>query len=186
MRQSRLPLSVAEHGGGSGFYASLFAGVREAEQAASTPEHHTPSQPDAPPSAARLPTRHDDAPPPLALPWRNCTACTSWRKTPTAWWWVDARRPRAHCLRAPETQFDAQAIVQQPLLLPVAFAADRLETVAAHDHAEALAAWLELAVLGPGQLAVRAAPALLKDADPVPLARHAARATRTRRQPGAD
>ena len=65
-----------------------------------------------------------------------------------------------------KTQFDAQAIVQQPLLLPVAFAADRLETAAAHDHAEALAALgLELAVLGPGQLAVRAAPALLKDAD---------------------
>lgn len=172
-RQSRLPLSVAEHGGGSGFYASLFAGVREAEQAASTPEHHTPSQPDAPPSAARLPTRRDDALPPLGFALAQLHGVYILAQNADGLVVVDMHAAHERIVyERLKTQFDAQAIVQQPLLLPVAFAADRLETAAAHDHAEALAALgLELAVLGPGQLAVRAAPALLKDADPVPLAR---------------
>ena len=172
-RQSRLPLSVAEHGGGSGFYASLFAGVREAEHAASTPEHHTPSQPDAPPSAARLPTRHDDALPPLGFALAQLHGVYILAQNADGLVVVDMHAAHERIVyERLKTQFDAQAIVQQPLLLPVAFAADRLETAAAHDHAEALAALgLELAVLGPGQLAVRAAPALLKDADPVPLAR---------------
>ena len=172
-RQSRLPLSVAEHGGGSGFYASLFAGVREAEQAASTPEHHTPSQPDAPPSAARLPARHDDALPPLGFALAQLHGVYILAQNADGLVVVDMHAAHERIVyERLKTQFDAQAIVQQPLLLPVAFAADRLETAAAHDHAEALAALgLELAVLGPGQLAVRAAPALLKDADPVPLAR---------------
>ena len=172
-RQSRLPLSVAEHGGGSGFYASLFAGVREAEQAASTPEHHTPSQPDAPPSAASLPTRHDDALPPLGFALAQLHGVYILAQNADGLVVVDMHAAHERIVyERLKTQFDAQAIVQQPLLLPVAFAADRLETAAAHDHAEALAALgLELAVLGPGQLAVRAAPALLKDADPVPLAR---------------
>jgi DNA mismatch repair protein MutL len=172
-RQSRLPLSVAEHGGGSGFYASLFAGVREAEQAASTPEHHTPSQPDAPPSAASLPARHDDALPPLGFALAQLHGVYILAQNADGLVVVDMHAAHERIVyERLKTQFDAQAIVQQPLLLPVAFAADRLETAAAHDHAEALAALgLELAVLGPGQLAVRAAPALLKDADPVPLAR---------------
>ena len=172
-RQSRLPLSVAEHGGGSGFYASLFAGVREAEQAASTPERHTPSQPDAPPSAASLPTRHDDALPPLGFALAQLHGVCILAQNADGLVVVDMHAAHERIVyERLKTQFDAQAIVQQPLLLPVAFAADRLETAAAHDHAEALAALgLELAVLGPGQLAVRAAPALLKDADPVPLAR---------------
>ena len=172
-RQSRLPLSVAEHGGGSGFYASLFAGVREAEHAASTPEHHTPSQPDAPPSAARLPTRHDDALPPLGFALAQLHGVYILAQNADGLVVVDMHAAHERIVyERLKTQFDAQAIVQQPLLLPVAFAADRLETAAAHDHAEALAALgLELAVLGPGQLAVRTAPALLKDADPAPLAR---------------
>ena len=172
-RQSRLPLSVAEHGGGSGFYASLFAGVREAEQAASTPEHHTPSQPDAPPPAASLPTRRDDALPPLGFALAQLHGVYILAQNADGLVVVDMHAAHERIVyERLKTQFDAQAIVQQPLLLPVAFAADRLETAAAHDHAEALAALgLELAVLGPGQLAVRAAPALLKDADPVPLAR---------------
>ena len=172
-RQSRLPLSVAEHGGGSGFYASLFAGVREAEQAASTPERHTPSQPDAPPSAASLPTRRDDALPPLGFALAQLHGVYILAQNADGLVVVDMHAAHERIVyERLKTQFDAQAIVQQPLLLPVAFAADRLETAAAHDHAEALAALgLELAVLGPGQLAVRAAPALLKDADPVPLAR---------------
>ena len=172
-RQSRLPLSVAEHGGGSGFYASLFAGVREAEHAASTPERHTPSQPDAPPSAASLPTRRDDALPPLGFALAQLHGVYILAQNADGLVVVDMHAAHERIVyERLKTQFDAQAIVQQPLLLPVAFAADRLETAAAHDHAEALAALgLELAVLGPGQLAVRTAPALLKDADPAPLAR---------------
>ena len=148
-------------------------GCSEAEQAASTPERHTPSQPDAPPPAASLPTRHDDALPPLGFALAQLHGVYILAQNADGLVVVDMHAAHERIVyERLKTQFDAQAIVQQPLLLPVAFAADRLETAAAHDHAEALAALgLELAVLGPGQLAVRAAPALLKDADPVPLAR---------------
>jgi DNA mismatch repair protein MutL len=71
-----------------------------------------------------------------------------------------------------KTALDACELPRQQLLVPVTFAADRLEvaTVEAHD-ADFLTLGFEFAVLGPVTLAVRAVPALLADADPVTLAR---------------
>lgn len=68
--------------------------------------------------------------------------------------------------------FDRDGLPNQPLLIPVTFPADRFEVATAADQAELLARLgFELTVLGPAQLAVRARPALLADADPVSLAR---------------
>ena len=65
-----------------------------------------------------------------------------------------------------------RALPMQPLLVPVAFAADPLEVAAADENADTLAALgFSLSALGPATLAVRAVPALLADADAVALAR---------------
>ena len=67
---------------------------------------------------------------------------------------------------------DGAAIAMQPLLIPVSFAADRLETATVEENQGALQQLgFEIAVLSPTTLAVRAVPALLKDADAVALAR---------------
>jgi len=65
-----------------------------------------------------------------------------------------------------------RAMPMQPLLVPVSFTAESLEIATAEEHAEALASLgFALTPLGPSTLAVRAIPALLRDADAVTLAR---------------
>ncbi len=69
-------------------------------------------------------------------------------------------------------QLDAHAIAQQRLLIPQVFAATADEVAGAEEHAEALAAiGLDLAPAGPSQIAVRALPAPLANADAAALAR---------------
>jgi DNA mismatch repair protein MutL len=66
----------------------------------------------------------------------------------------------------------ADRVPQQPLLVPVAFAATPLELAAVDEHAEALARLgFAISPLGPATLAVRGLPAPLADADAVTLAR---------------
>jgi DNA mismatch repair protein MutL len=65
---------------------------------------------------------------------------------------------------------DQQQMSRQPLLIPVVFSAQALEIAAVEEHAAALAdLGFEISPLGPGQLALRAIPALLQKSDPVPL-----------------
>lgn len=65
-----------------------------------------------------------------------------------------------------------ETIPTQPLLLPLAFAASRVEAAAMQEHADELQRLgLELALLSPTQIAVRAVPLWLKDGDAVELAR---------------
>lgn len=60
----------------------------------------------------------------------------------------------------------------QPLLVPATFAADPLDMATAQENSEVLTSLgFSLSALGPGVLAVRAVPALLRDADSVALAR---------------
>ena len=71
-----------------------------------------------------------------------------------------------------KTQLDADRIAMQPLLIPVAFNAARIEVATAEDHAETLAKiGFEIAALSPTSLAVRGVPLALKDADAGELAR---------------
>ena len=71
-----------------------------------------------------------------------------------------------------KTALDQQAIASQPLLIPVAIAADALDVAAAIEHADTLAAMgFEIAPLSPTSLAIRAVPQLLQNADPAQLAR---------------
>lgn len=79
-----------------------------------------------------------------------------------------------------KTAFDRRELASQPLLIPVSFPADRLEVAAAEEHADTLRQLgLEIAALSPVTLAVRAAPAMLKDGDVVTLAREVLKELRT-------
>ncbi|MFV5215451.1 DNA mismatch repair endonuclease MutL [Azonexus caeni] len=71
-----------------------------------------------------------------------------------------------------KTAFDSRQVATQNLLIPAVFSADPLDVAAVEEHAEALAELgFRIAPLGPGQLGVRAVPALLQSGDPVALAR---------------
>jgi DNA mismatch repair protein MutL len=66
----------------------------------------------------------------------------------------------------------ARQVAMQPLLVPVVFAATAKEMAAAEaHHAELLELGLELSAVSPTHLALRALPAMLKDADAENLAR---------------
>ena len=67
---------------------------------------------------------------------------------------------------------DARRIATQTLLIPAVFSVSAIDLAAVEEHAEALAELgFRLAPVGPGQLAVRAVPALLAGGDPTALAR---------------
>jgi len=67
---------------------------------------------------------------------------------------------------------DQHAVAMQPLLIPVTFHADGLDVAAVEENAAALRELgFEIAPLSPTALAVRAVPAMLKDADAAQLAR---------------
>ncbi len=66
---------------------------------------------------------------------------------------------------------EESAIATQALLVPATFAADALDVATVEEHGEALrTVGFEIAVIGPAALAVRAIPALLRDADAKRLA----------------
>ena len=71
-----------------------------------------------------------------------------------------------------KSALDSQTLAMQPLLIPVTFQADRLDVAAVEENAAALRELgFEIAPLSPTALAVRAVPAMLKDADVAQLAR---------------
>jgi DNA mismatch repair protein MutL len=71
-----------------------------------------------------------------------------------------------------KTAFDSQQIASQPLLIPVVFAATALEMSVAEEGRAALAGMgFEIAAVSPTHLAVRALPAMLKDAEAETLVR---------------
>jgi DNA mismatch repair protein MutL len=71
-----------------------------------------------------------------------------------------------------KTQIDAQTIPQQRLLIPQLFGADALDVATAEEHQPTLhVLGLDLTPAGPSQLALRALPAVLAQADGAALAR---------------
>lgn len=71
-----------------------------------------------------------------------------------------------------KTAFDQKAIAMQPLLIPATFRADGIEAAAVEAHQlELLALGLDCSLLAANQIAVRAVPVALSNADPVALAK---------------
>ncbi len=78
-----------------------------------------------------------------------------------------------------KTALDADALQVQPLLIPVTFHADAVEVGTAEENRATLQALgFDIAALSPTTLAVRAVPALLKNADAQTLARDVLRDVR--------
>ncbi|WDZ96923.1 DNA mismatch repair endonuclease MutL [Herbaspirillum sp. WKF16] len=74
---------------------------------------------------------------------------------------------------------DEKEMFVQPMLIPVTFYADAVEVGTAEEHQETLSALgFDIAVMSPTTLAVRAVPALLKNADAQTLARDVLRDVR--------
>ena len=74
---------------------------------------------------------------------------------------------------------DGDSMYVQPLLIPITFFADGIEVGTAEEHQETLSALgFDIAVMSPTTLAVRAVPALLKNADAQTLARDVLRDVR--------
>jgi DNA mismatch repair protein MutL len=74
---------------------------------------------------------------------------------------------------------DANAMQVQPLLIPITFFADAVEVGTAEEDRDTLGALgFDIAILSPTTLAVRAVPALLKNADAQTLARDVLREVR--------
>eukprot|EP01037_Dinobryon_pediforme_P019749 gene19749-20220_t len=74
---------------------------------------------------------------------------------------------------------DDNAMFVQPLLIPVTFFADAVEVGTVEEHQETLSALgFDIAAMSPTTLAVRAVPALLKNADAQTLARDVLREVR--------
>jgi hypothetical protein len=78
-----------------------------------------------------------------------------------------------------KTALDGNEMFVQPLLIPVTFYADPVEVGTVEEHQETLSALgFDIAVMSPTTLAVRAVPALLKNADAQTLARDVLRDVR--------
>lgn len=71
-----------------------------------------------------------------------------------------------------KTALDTTQVSMQPLLIPLSFQAERLEVAAVESHQDILhQLGFEIAILSPTNLAIRALPTMLQDADAVMLAR---------------
>ncbi|MGH8601096.1 MAG: DNA mismatch repair endonuclease MutL, partial [Burkholderiales bacterium] len=78
-----------------------------------------------------------------------------------------------------KTALDRHTLATQSLLIPVSFAADRLDVAAAAENQSVLhEIGFDIAALSPTTLAVRAVPAVLADADAAQLARDVLRDVR--------
>ena len=173
-----LDLKVSDAGHGLDTYRALFGGLREQESAPAA--FIAAEAPAAPPTAALPPTSSatalpadDNGLPPLGFALGQLHGVYVLAQNAHGLIVVDMHAAHERIVyERLKRAFDRDALPAQPLLIPVTFAADRFEAAACADHAEVLQRLgFELTALGPSQIAVRAVPAMLADADPVQLAR---------------
>lgn len=182
--QQRLPMALAgaavTEAAATDFYARMFGDLRrDAQPAAATSDpapgvSHTLAQTGYPAAATRqaLPPAHDDLPP-LGFALAQLHGVYVLAQARDGLIVVDMHAAHERVVYEKlKNSLDARAMPMQPLLVPIAFPADPLDVATVEAHGPLLETLgFELAVLGPMQLAVRARPALLCDADPVALAR---------------
>ncbi|MBU0594801.1 MAG: DNA mismatch repair endonuclease MutL [Gammaproteobacteria bacterium] len=151
--QTRMPLGVEER---SNLYQSLFGQIARPEPAFNAPEAQP--EPEVPPLGYAMAQLHGVYI--LAQSERGMIIVD-----------MHAAHERVTYERL-KVAMEQHAMSAQPLLIPVSFHATQLEVAAAEESRAALnELGLELAVLSPTTLAVRAVPVLLQDSDPVLLAR---------------
>lgn len=159
--QQRIPFQ-AQEAGPSDFYQRMFGDLRE-----TTPNIAAPT------ITASAITPRDDGLPPLGFALAQLHGVYILSQAAEGLIVVDMHAAHERVMYEKlKTALDRDTVPMQPLLLPLTFYADKLDVATVEAHADSLT-WLgfELAVLGPNQLAVRALPMLLRDADPIDLAR---------------
>ena len=172
-QQQSIPLNVAREA--VGVYDKMFGGLREEERALSRPEPTMPS-PAAPlphPATLAMPAHDENGIPPLGFALAQLHGVYILSQCAEGLILVDMHAAHERIVyERLKTALESDAIPLQPLLLPVSFAADRMEVATAHEHGEEMKRLgVELAPLSPTQIAVRGVPVWLKDGDPVDLAR---------------
>ncbi|WP_434629337.1 DNA mismatch repair endonuclease MutL [Chromobacterium sp. CV08] len=172
-QQQSIPLSVAREA--TGIYDKLFGGLRDEERALNAPEPTMPA-PAAPlphPAVLAMPARDEDGIPPLGFALAQLHGVYILSQCADGLILVDMHAAHERIVyERLKNALEADSIPLQPLLLPVSFAADRMEVATAHEHGEEMKKLgVELAPLSPTQIAVRGVPVWLKDGDPVDLAR---------------
>lgn len=166
--QQRMPFQVNE-ASGNDFYARMFGDLRQPAAAAPLrSDFAVAGNPLAPP-----PRDTQDDFPPLGFAMAQLHGVYVLSQARDGLIVVDMHAAHERVVYEKlKTALDAQTMPMQPLLIPMAFSVNRLDVATAEAHGDALTQLgFELAVLGPEQLAVRALPMLLKDADPIELAR---------------
>lgn len=172
-QQQAIPLNVAREA--VGVYDKLFGGLREEERALSRAEPTMPS-PAAPlphPAVLAMPAHDENGIPPLGFALAQLHGVYILSQCAEGLILVDMHAAHERIVyERLKTALETDSIPLQPLLLPVSFAADRMEVATAHEHGEEMKKLgVELAPLSPTQIAVRGVPVWLKDGDPVELAR---------------
>ncbi|TSA48294.1 MAG: DNA mismatch repair endonuclease MutL [Nitrosomonadales bacterium] len=159
--QTRMPLRVGE---ADNFYQTLFGGITPAA-----------AMPDAASGVQQAPDEH-----PLGYAIAQLHGVYVLAQNQSGLVVVDMHAAHERILYEQlKGALDSEAMSMQPLLLPVSFNADRLDVATAEEHGAVLRQLgFELAVLSPATLAVRAVPAMLRDADAVALARDVLRDVR--------
>jgi DNA mismatch repair protein MutL len=173
-----MPLRVNDSG--AGFYGTLYAGARESTPATMLGRTAEGAEPAAARPAAAfevslpvaLPEGDDDMPP-LGFALAQLHGVYVLAQSREGLIVVDMHAAHERVVYEKlKKALDQAAMPSQPMLVPLVFPADRLDVATVEEHTDKLAALgFEMAVMGPTQLAVRAIPLLLRDADPVELAR---------------
>ncbi|MBI3146444.1 MAG: DNA mismatch repair endonuclease MutL [Pseudogulbenkiania sp.] len=166
--QQSIPLGVAREA--VGVYDAMFSGLREEERQADP--RPTVPLPLSAASLTALPDR-DDGIPPLGFALAQLHGVYILSQCQEGLIVVDMHAAHERIVYARlKNALEADSIPMQPLLLPVSFAADRMEAATVHEHGEEMKRLgVELAPLSPTQIAVRGVPVWLKDGNPVELAR---------------
>lgn len=168
-QQQAMPLHVAREA--TGIYDKLFGGLREEERAHSAAP--APVEYSLPPQRVAALPQSADGIPPLGFALAQLHGVYILSQCEDGLILVDMHAAHERIVYEQlKTALEADTIPMQPLLLPVSFAADRMEVATAHEHGEDMKRLgMELAPLSPTQIAVRGVPVWLKDGNPVDLAR---------------
>ena len=173
-QQQSMPLHVAREAIGT--YDKMFGGLREEESRRLAEEAAVPASPlPAMLSPSQLQTlpQASEGIPPLGFALAQLHGVYILSQCEDGLIVVDMHAAHERIVyERLKTALEADTIPMQPLLLPVSFAADRMEVATVHEHGEQMKQLgVELAPLSPTQIAVRGVPVWLQDGNPVDLAR---------------
>ncbi|BBF86022.1 DNA mismatch repair protein MutL [Aquitalea magnusonii] len=172
-QQQSMPLHVAREAIGT--YDKMFGGLREEEsrlaQEAAVPASPLPAM--LSPSQLQALPQASEGIPPLGFALAQLHGVYILSQCEDGLIVVDMHAAHERIVyERLKTALEADTIPMQPLLLPVSFAADRMEVATVHEHGEQMKQLgVELAPLSPTQIAVRGVPVWLQDGNPVDLAR---------------